>query len=226
MAITNFTKFFAEERDILVQNISNCNVVVQFDVGNGHVEPFTFNNTKDPVNLTQFIPFTAIKGSMDFRKMLNRTPPALQLLTKEEHDRYFENLKSKLGLKSVDEAFNLAEERRNAYMERRPLPDAPDPIKLHEVVEDDQLGRKVVKPLESVSVAEEINPRVLNLCLQVHPQVPEPQKMTAQQFLTEVDTIDGLTLTDWAYIQDNGTYKTVKNFAKKKLAELAARSDE
>ena len=79
--VINFTDFFREPRSIYVCNISNCQVSVTFDIGQGHTESFLFPNSKDPLDLTRFIPFDAIKNSMDLRRMLNRSPPALRLLT-------------------------------------------------------------------------------------------------------------------------------------------------
>lgn len=221
--VTNFTEFFREERDIYVQNVSNCQVSVIFDVG-GHTESFLFPNSKDPVNLTRFIPFAAIKGSMDLRRMLNRAPPALQLLNEQEYRMYFENQAQKQGLKGADQAIDRAEVKRQAIQNHMPLPDAPDPIKLHNVVQDGQhLGeKKIVQPTEQVSEEEEINPKVLNLCLQMHPSIPDQQKMSAAQVLQEIDLINGLSLIDWEYVQSHGYYKTVKNFARRKISELAS----
>jgi len=225
--IKNFTEFFKEERDIYVQNISNCQVSVSFDVG-GHQESFLFPNSKDPVNLTRFIPFAAVKSSMDLRRMMNRSPPALVLLEENEYRMYFDKQAQMHGLSSVDAAIDRAEERRMAVQNHQPLPDAPDPIKLHEVVQDGQhMGeKKIVRPIEQVQEDEEINPRVLNLCLQVHPQVPDQQKMSAVQLLQEIDSINGLNLLDWEYIQSHGYYKSVKNYARKKIAEYAAQVEE
>lgn len=221
--ITNFTEFFKEERDIYVQNVSNCQVSVSFDVG-GHSESFLFPNTKDPVNLTRFIPFAAVKGSMDLRRMLNRAPPALTLLNEDEYKMYFERQAQQLGLDNVDQAIDRAEAKRMAVQNHTQLPDAPDPIKLHDVISDGKhLGeRKIVQSLDQVSEIEEITPRVLNLCLQVHPSVPDQQKMTAAQLLTELDAVNGMTLADWEYIQSHGYYKSVKNLARKKVAETAS----
>jgi hypothetical protein len=118
-----------------------------------------------------------------------------------------------------------AEARRIAAQNHTPLPDATDPIKIHEVVEDGQRfgERKIVKSTApTVSESEEINPRILNLCLQVHPSIPDQQKMSAQQMLSELDTIDGLSMLDWEYLQSHGYYKSVRNLARKKIAEMAA----
>jgi hypothetical protein len=50
--------------------------------------------------------------------------------------------------------------------------------------------------------------------------------MSAQQVLAELDNMEGLTLDDWSYIQAHGTYKSVKNLAKKMMANMAESSDE
>lgn len=227
--VNNFTEYFKEERDIYVQNVSNCQVSVMFNIAPGHTESYLFTNSKDPVNLTRYIPFAAVKQSMDLRKMLNRSPPALRLLTEEENLAHYQRMASTHGLKSVDDAIEMAEERRLAIQNKLPLDNAPDPVKLHEVVEDDMHlgGKKVVKSLDVASEEEQINARVLNLCLQVHPKLDDQQKITAQQFMAELDSIDDLKLDDWAYIQSHGYYKSVKTLAKKKIADsISSESEE
>jgi hypothetical protein len=225
--IQNYTEFFKEERDIYIQNISGCQVSVTFQTGPGQFESYLFPNTKDPVNLTRFVPFQAVKNSHDLRKLLNRVPPALLILSETEFNAYFSHQATKSGV-TVDQALEAAEQRRSAVQNHTPLADAPDPIKLHEVVEDGKhLGeRKIVRSLETVSAEEEINPRVLNLCLQVNPALTDQQKMTAAQLLSELDVMGDLTLIDWEYVRSHGFYKSVKNLAKKKADELALASSE
>jgi len=134
--IINFTEFFKEERDIYVQNVSNCQVTVNFEVAPGRAESHLFTNTRDPVNLTRYIPFNAIKSSIDLRKMVTRTPSALRLLDEEEFKLYYAKAAKAKGLDSPDDAIEEAEARAQAVRNHTPLPNAPDPIKLHEVVED------------------------------------------------------------------------------------------
>lgn len=221
--VTNFTEYFKEERDIYVQNISNCQVSVAFELGSGHVESFLFTNSKDPVNLTRYIPFNAIKSSMDFRRMLNRQPQALMLMPEQEYKMYYERQAQRLGLSDMDEALKDAEIKRMAAQNHTPLKDATDPIKIHEVVEDGtHMGeKKLVRPLEQVSEQDEIHPRILHLCLQVHPSVADQQKMTAIQMLSEIDGVPDMKITDWEYLQSHSYYKSIKNLARKKVAELA-----
>jgi len=215
--ITNFTKFFEKDTDIYVSNISGCQVSVSFEVGPGHSEGYLFPNSKDPVNLTRHIPFSAIKQSIDLRKMINRSPPALRLMTEDEYTAYFAN-KAKSNDMSVDEALELAEARRVAAQNHVPLPDAVAPKKNSEI----DLEPGTSTEITNVSEVDVINPRVLHLCLQVHPSVPDQSKMTAQAILAELDILEGLNMQDWDYITSHGYYKSVAKLGKKKVAELAA----
>lgn len=228
MTVTNFTDYFKEERDIYISNISNCQVSVSFEVGPGHTESFLFTQHPDPVNITRYIPFQAVKSSMDLRKMLNRQPPALKLMSEDEYGDYYQKMAVRNGLPTAAEALDLAEKRQTAARNHQPLPDAPEPVKLHDVIEDGQrLGeKKLVRSLDQTYESEEINARVLHLCLQVHPQLDDQRKMSAQQFISELDTVSGLTLLDWEYIQSHGFYKSVKALARKRVSELVNSSSE
>lgn len=210
--ITNFTEYFKAEKDVYVQNVSNCQVSVSFEVGPGHSESFLFTNSKDPVNLTRFIPFHAIKGSMDLRKMLNRVPPALKLMENTDFEGYYKKQATTAGT-SLEQAIDKAEARRASAQNHTPLPEA----EASPVVESNAAKESPV-----VSEQDEINARVLHLCLQVHPSVPDQSKMSAQTLLAELDGLESLTMLDWEYVQSHGFYKSVKNQAKKKISELAA----
>ncbi len=210
--ISNFTEYFKAEKDVYVQNVSNCQVSVNFEVGPGHSESYLFTNSKDPVNLTRTIPYQAIKNSMDLRKMLNRVPAALKLLEEEDFNAYYKRQAVTHGLTSVDEALAQAEARRIAAQNHVPLTDA---------VEEDRSEKAEKKASVIIAEADAINSRVLHLCLQVHPSVPDQSKMSAQQLLSELDSINDMRITDWEYVQSHGFYKSVKNLAKKMVAELA-----
>lgn len=215
--ISNFTEYFKTEKDVYVQNVSNCQVSVSFEVGPGHSESYLFTNSRDPVNLTRQIPYQAIKNSMDLRKMLNRVPPALKLMDEPDFNAYYKKAATSNGL-SVEEAMVQAESRRAQAANHTPLSDA---------IAEEKAKEENVKPKQIV-VAEqdEINSRVLHLCLQVHPSVPDQSKMSAQQLLAELDGLGRLTLSDWEYIQSHGFYKSVKNQAKKMVAQLISSDGE
>lgn len=216
MAVTNYTDFFKSERDIYVQNISNCQVSVMFEVGPGHTESHLFVNSPDPVNLTQRVPFQAVKSSMDFRKMLNRQPPALRLMTEEQYREYYSKSAANKGLETVEDAIDAAE-RSRVEIQNHVLDKPVDLLKESE----SKVSTDEIQLEEDV-----ISPRVLNLCLQVHPSLSEQVRLSAQSFLTELESIGKLGLQDWEYIQGHGYYKSVKNLAKKKVAELISQESE
>lgn len=220
----NFTKYFSTERDVYVKNVSDAQVSVMFDTGNG-VESFLFSPAKDPVCITQRFPFDVCKRSLDFRKMLSRRPPALMLLSDEEFQAHYVARAQSLGLMKagpkgqkvpdVDKAINIADEAAQRVLRREPLAEA-----------------KAAEPTEEkaeVTVVNEedvISPRVQHLCQQVSSQLSDQEKMPANQFLAALQEIaHSLKMDDWEYIRAHGTYKSVKNYAKTMVAQLANEQD-
>lgn len=209
VTIKNFTEFFKQEGDIYVKNVSGCNVSVLFSDGKSS-ESFLFENKPDPINLTNSIPFALIKQSTDFRKALNRQPVTLQIISQEEFEKYYEQKAKKVG-KSVDEIKEEVLKKSQELQNKVPLPKA-----------DAEDSKNSDKHDEVVSEDEIINPRILNLCLQVHPSVDPDKRATSQEMLNELETIHDLKFEDWEYIFSHGYYKSLKNLAKQKMNELAS----
>jgi hypothetical protein len=154
---------------------------------------------------------------MDFRKMLSRQPPALKLMDEEQYREHYQKSATRKGLGSVDEAIEAADRARteiqNHVMDK--------PVELLKEAGADKVSKEEVQTEEDT-----ISPRVLNLCLQVHPSLEDQVRLSAQSFMTELDAIGNLTLADWEYIQGHGYYKSVKNLAKKNVAELISAESE
>ena len=238
----NFTDYFKEERDVYVQNLANAQVSCEFPVGHGRSEGFTFPHNRDPINLTQYIPFEAIKQSMDFRKMLSRRPAALQLLSSDEFEAFYKKKASSMGLKDkdgnpdVDAAIDTSEEKRRRTADRNlrePIADkTPDPI--HEVVEQGSgpggakfFGeRERVAHGEMVTEDDVINPRILHLCNQVKSELDEKERMPGSELMEALQDIPQLTLDDYEHIRSHGFYSTVKKWSKKEAAKLATKTEE
>jgi len=237
----NFTEYFKEERDVYVQNLADAQVSVEFPLGNNRVEGFTFPHSRDPINLSQFIPFDGIKASMDFRKMLSRRPPALQLLDKTEYEVYFKKKAASMGLQTkegkpdVDAAIDASEEKRRRIADkslREKVTDkTPEPI--HEITErgsgphgEAMFGeRQRVAAKEMISEDDIINPRVLHLCNQVKAEIPEEERLPAKDLLDAIQDIPDLKLDDLEHIRAHGCYKSVKTYAKQKMSEMSAAED-
>lgn len=234
MAVKNFTDYFKEERDVYVQNMSNSQVSMEFPMGNNRVEGFTLPPTRDPVNLTQEIPFEAIKRSMDFRKMLSRRPPAIQLLDEEQYLTYFKKKAASRGLKTsdgaidVDAAIDDAADKRKRMQDRSVKTTESTPEPLHEVTERGtgpggakRFGEKErVTSTAPVSEEEMINPRVLHLCNQVKSELEDKERMSARDLLEALEDIPNLKLDDYEHVRAHGYYRSVKKWAKKQMERV------
>lgn len=228
MPIVNWTEFFKQEHDIYVQNVANAQVSLEFEIAPGVIQGFLFPHGRHPVNITQHIPFNSVKASTNFRKMLNRRPPALQLLSEEEFMKYYEARAKDWRLPDPHAAIDRAEELRQGVAQHAAYTTDEKPEPIHEVVRDDIHlgGKKEVKAHEIVSTDEIINPRVLHICNQVNHEIQERDKMKAANMLEEFETVGQLKLDDYEYIRAHGYWKTVKLWAKQRAAELADSSDE
>jgi hypothetical protein len=227
--IVNWTEFFREEKDIFVQNVANAQISLSFETSPGHTQGFLVPHTRDPFNLTQHIPFDAIKKSADFRRMLNRRPPALLILEENEYREYYTR-KAGPG-SSPEQAMDAAEMRRQAIQNKTAIRDVPKPEPIHTVTQDGKrLGEhKVVTSNTQGSEDEVIHPKVLHLCHQVNNNaIPDDnQKMKAMDLLENLQTLEAeLKLDDFEYIRAHGYWKTVKNWAKQKTAAIASEDGE
>ena len=237
----NFTEAFRDERDIYVQNVANAQVSIEFQLSNNRVEGFTFPNNRDPINLSQNIPFDAIKNSMDFRKMLTRRPAALIMLTDDEFTAYFKSRAKRDGLvdsegePDAEAAMDVAEERRRRLADKnmRENVATSDPKPIHTVTETGsgpggakRFGEKErVSHEDEVSEEEVITPKILHLCNQVKSEVPEEERMPARALLEELNSINGITIDDCEHIRAHGYYKSVKKWAKKEIERLVSESE-
>lgn len=236
MQIPSFTQFFRDEREIYVQNVADAQVSVTFEVATGHVESYLFADTRDPVNLTTYFPFAVVKNSMDLRKMLQRKPAALKMLSEEEYKAYYADRAKRSNLTTVDAkgkkipdvdaAIQRAEEERQGVLQRMPITDErPKPIKdlkSEDDSPDDDDDSPVPVRGRNLQPEDLINPRILHLCNQVKGELTDQEKMPANQLLEELHKLEPkLVATDWEYVANHGHYKSVRNFAKKKITSAA-----
>lgn len=223
--IVNWTDFFNSPRDIYAQNVSNCQVSVEFETSPGNRTGFLFPQTRDPVNLTQHIPWEAIKNSIDFRKMLNRRPPAVLLMNEEEYTAYFAQKAARMSEAgrpiSTEDAMDQSSEKLQRIHNKQDYTTDETPEPLHKVTQDDAHfgGKKRVEANEQLSEDEIIHPRVLHLCNQVHVDIPDKEKMRAHVMMEELDNIGpDLKMDDYEYIRSHSYWKTVKNWARSQIS--------
>lgn len=206
--ITNFTKFFEKERDIYVQNKSGRLISLEFTLDGGRKESCRLAKTPDPVNLTQFIPFSAIKNSTDLRNFANRNPPAIVFLEEDEYRKYFEN-KAKVHKTAIEEEMRRANDKHRAVIDRSALkPETPKTIEEKRA------------ELEVEAADEQPHPQVLGLCVKVGSDIPQDEMLGAREFLEELEAIEPeLKDVDYEYLMSHGYHKTVKKWAEKRLVK-------
>jgi|GEM_PF-4228186 len=204
--ITNFTEYFREEREVFVQNTSQGQVALQFEIAPGRIEPLILPRGKDPINLSQRVPFLAIKNSMDLRRLVNRRPPALTLLSEEEFIAYYDSKAKEAGITTAD-AMDEAERKQFALQNRQAEPAAPR--KTLEQLADERKA-------EPQSPEERLTARVAGLCASVGDDVDEKDRIPAREMLDELKGLN-LTTADLEYLLGHGYYKTIKQFAQKQL---------
>lgn len=213
--ITNFTSYFSgEDRDVYVQNMSNTQVSMQFETSPGRYDSIPLPKTRRPFNLTQHIPFEAIKRSTDLRKLVNRRPPVLRLMTEEEYLEYYESLAKNRSTTPDEEILKAMEIQSNLMDRRVPVETKDEPKTI------DQLKEEMLEDDEALSEMQPM-PRIIGLCAQAGPQVDKGDKIKAEDMLMELETMeDELRATDLEYIQSHGYYKTVTKWASTRFSKL------
>jgi len=209
--ITNFTEYFRVERDVYVQNMSNTQVSLQFETFPGRIESVLLPKTKNPLNLTQLIPFSAIKQSVDLRKMVNRRPPVLRLLEENEYIEFYQNLAKRRGV-SPEEVMDEAHQSQSDLQNKRAFTNPTR--KARKTIEEEAEERKN----EPMDPDEKVTARVVGLCASVGDDLDEKDRMGAREMLDELREMD-LTTADLEYLLGHGYYKSVKKYAQKELEE-------
>lgn len=246
----NFTEFFKEEKDVWIRNIGNTNISLEFDAGNGNKIGECIPVVGDPINLSQRVPWDAIKNSAQFRNMVNRSPRILLILLSDQAMKFY-RLKAERNnqfmsgpngkIPDVAKAMEHADQRRKhklspppkdreslAGMEQQQQQHGqnfapPESVQELNAIERGQgPGRPANLGDQDVRVDEIVNPRVLHLCQQVSYELPPESRMPARELLEELDSIrDTLSLEDVNHIMSYGGWPTVKNWARELAKEIA-----
>ena len=211
--ITNFTKYFSEEREVFVQNMGNTQVSISFGDGSYNI---CLPKTRKPYNITEDIPFELLKGSIDFRRIVNRNPPILRLLSEEEYLDYYDGLAERNGT-SFEEEFEKAQRIKMNLQNKVQMPSEALTRDL-----EDKLERKkdqLEKPVE-------INPQVVGFCAQAD-KIQGENRLSAGDFIENLESMAlDLTVDDWEFVMSKGVWKTVKAFASKEMDRLTEDDEE
>jgi len=218
--IANFTDFFREPRDIYVQNIGPYQISLSFKTPNGDTLSFLLPKGLDPHNLTQTVPFDIIKESADFRRMVNRRPAVMRVLTEAEYNKYFEEKAARLG-KSADILRDQAISHQQRYQQK--TADASEVA-----ARTEQFTTSIETDPHTLVIKDEetIHPRVLHLMQQVSSDVSEAQRMPAAELIDQLESLLGeLNDDSLECIRARGYWKTVKAWAARVQLERSSQHE-
>lgn len=184
-------------------------VVVQFKDGDEVIGVPAISG-KDPVCLSERVPFDILKRSRDLASSVARG--SIKLMTHAEAEEYFTGKAKALGV-SVQSVVDQAIKEVNAALQNTPL---------------DEIEKSA--PKEKRKKTEEVvTPHVLNLLEQGGPARPAHLRLGANRMierLKELQEIGGLTETDLEYISTQASYPSVKRWAAKEIGTELEELDE
>lgn len=210
--------FKNSDGDVFIQNISGGIVSLTFYHTDGRVEPFTLPNDRRPICLTNRIPIEMVQRSTDIRRLIQRRPPAIKLLTAEEYSKAVELISKESG-KTIEQVVDDAEDK---------LTKAQTKIATQESIKEDEKETVDTDVMESKAprindidipgvVEDEVDPKVLQI---IAASSPESGNRADATFTIEQLALMNLKETDFEYIIGNASWKKVIAWAQKKKKEI------
>ena len=211
----DFFAYFREERPIFVQNVGNTLISFGFKTAYGQEDSVMLPNTPKPLCLTDYVSFDRLKESIDLRKMLNREPKVLKLLSKDEFMAYYQNL-ADMNDTTLEEELSAGRRAHQGIVDRS---------KLYPTTTESLQRTAPPTPAfknELVEVEAQPSPKIVGLCARVSVDLEDKDKMSKADLMERLAAISDLTEADLDYIQSRAHYKEVKKWAAGKLEALVA----
>jgi len=207
--LNELTKYFSEEKDVYVQNVSNGIVSLAF--GEKLEVGYSLPAGPNPICLTSHVPFKLIKESVIFRKALLRKPPFVRLLSHEDYMTFFTK-KAKVLEKSPEELIEQAEVKQQKFADK--------------VMDDEPTETPpVTSSTEPETLDEVLTPRVIQIVNNLNQPSEEEGglKISIPEIVEELETLQ-LSYEDLEYVRSMGRFRTVKKWAEGKLSTIDQKS--
>jgi hypothetical protein len=231
MQVVSWTDFFKEERDVFLQNISSTVVSMEFRDHGGVVIPIRILPTRDPVNLTEHIPFELIKRSQDFRKLVNRQPSVVIILSEAEYRAYFEKKAQQDGA-DPEAVASQASKRATTFDTPSqamldPIPSGPAPMDANSRARTAREAARADVAQEFTAEEDEVHPRLLHITQQFQRDTGEDadavmNRYSPNQCLADLQTLGALAEVDLNFILARIPYKSVRAWAQQQLVQITA----
>lgn len=207
------------EQPLYLQNVSGGIVSIEFRYEN-QIIPFRLANVREPICITDAIPWNVIKNDYKFRELLNREnvgkPKWVTIMTQPEYDAYLER-RSEILNQSKEELVNRS---TTAHGELNNKPDvSTTPEERKDNLRDEVKDKDIL--LDDIEI---INPKLLGTCQRLHPE--SDSKIDPIDALDMFESMaDSFTENDFNYIISHSYNDIIKKWAlKKQLTEEEAPS--
>ena len=184
--IVNVHDYFSKSRSVYIQNVSNpCGILsLDFKRPNGEIIPYKVPANRDPVCITNFVPFDAIKDSASFMAFLRPSGTSgakLQLISEDDYTAHYKKKQELFGSDSIEDVIEAAQNSAAELNTDIPV----NPLDL--------------EPTEDITskLAATLSPRVVAVCQQLGPNSVD--KIKASEAITALESIE-LSTVDTAYI--------------------------
>lgn len=216
----NLRNYFNDNEEVYVKNVSNTQVSFTITKMNGSEEFALIGKNYRPYILTEFFDKDELSRSADLRKLLNRHPPVLQLITEEEFMDFHQAISKANGTDIEDEIdYTYEQNSKILYKDTNKLSDPPKMRHLESRIDDSKDDMK-----ESV---ERIHPRVWGIVNSVGRKVPKDERMSSFEVIEELKILlPELQQDDLEIIATKGHYKDVKKWASEQLVNFEDSSEE
>jgi len=217
--------FKGNNDEVYIQNVSGGIVSLTFKDVNGDVVPFSLPNDRRPLCLTNRIPMELIKRSTDIRALVQRTPPAIRLLTQEEYTAMLETIARESG-QTVEQVINNINEKVSLAQSKIVQTSPEDARALAEdtVKKDEEGGVRVQTGDIDIPgmVEDNVDPRVMQIVASCAEDAGN--RMEAKSAIEQLSLMN-LTAMDLEYIKGNCAWKSVIAWAAKKKVEDKKKED-
>lgn len=225
--IVNWSRFWAQERDIYIRNLTETNI--SLTIGTGREAYYvSIPVSADPMNLTAEASFEDLKKSQDFRKICaardKRNRPLIQVMEEDEYRRHFEDRAHAMKV-TADEAMRRAEQARALFRQR--VKEVPEPVQ--QVIEPEAAFNQLT------TESDLVRDRIRVLMHQVHQDTLDEQsssqlegrafnptnvKTTASKILETLTGMRDLTADELEHVLARGYWPSVKRWATMGIQKL------
>ena len=195
----------SNEQTLYLQNISGGIVSIEFRNGDQLI-PFRLANTREPICITDAVPFDILKKDFKFRELLNRgnigKPEWVRVFTQEQYADYLERRSAMLNTSKEEVVQRGADIHNQINHKQVPAPD------------DKPTLRDEVKDTSVLSEADVILPKILGVCQSLHPEADN--KIDPIDALDIFESILDISEDDLNYIISHSYNEIIKKWALKK----------